>query len=252
MNRKREKDEHLERLWYIKEEESDSTDDLKSIMKEDFSSEIVEELSSEDLVELREHGVKIRLTAKGEDSARRLIRAHRLAERLLYDVLGGEFESGACEFEHIVTPEVVDSICTLLGHPRECPHGAPIPEGECCKCSARTAQSSVAPLTELELGQSARIAYVNCRDDQRLHKMDGLHIRPGASIKLHQTYPSYVIECEGANVALDEEIASNICVWTHPQNHQETPREASPIGMRRRQGKGHRWSRNYGFRKRGE
>ena len=151
----------------------------------------------------------------------------RLAERLLYDVLGGEFESGACEFEHMVTLEVVDSICTLLGHPRECPHGLPIPEGECCKHSTRTASSSIAPLTELEVGQSARVAYVNCRDDQRLHKINGLHIRPGAVVRLHQTYPSYVIECEGANIALDKEIAFNICVWKEPwqfaPDREETP-----------------------------
>ena len=135
------------------------------------------------------------------------------AERLLYDVLGGDFESGACEFEHTVTPELVDSICILLGHPKTCPHGSPIPQGKCCKESRRTAQSSVVPLVKLEVGQSARVAYINCKSDQQLHKIDSLCIRPGTIVTLHQRYPTYVVECEGSNIAMDEQIASNICVW---------------------------------------
>ena len=144
---------------------------------------------------------------------KKIIRAHRLAERLLYDVLGGDFESGACEFEHIITPELVDSICILLGHPKTCPHGSPIPQGQCCKESCRTAQSSVVPLTELKVGQSARVAYINCKNDQQLHKIDSLCIRPGTIAALHQRYQTYVVECEGSNIAMDEQIASSICVW---------------------------------------
>jgi len=142
-------------------------------------------------------------------------------------VFGREHESGACEFEHIVSPELIDGVCTLLGHPKECPHGLPIPEGKCCKSRATMACSSVIPLTDLQVGQSARVAYVNCRNDQRLHKMDGLYIRPGIVVKLHQTYPSYVIECEGANIALDKEIVSNICVWKEPQYYQGAGQDES-------------------------
>jgi len=160
----------------------------------------------------------IALTEKGQDHARQIIRAHRLAERLLYDVLGGDYESGACEFEHIVTPELVDSICTLLGHPGLCPHGMPIPRGRCCKNFSRVAQSPVVPLAELKVGQSARVAYINSKSDQQLHKIDNLRIRPGAVVTLHQRYPAYVIECEGSNIAMDEEIVSNICVWQSPEH----------------------------------
>ncbi len=116
-NRKRDKEEYLEILWRMKNEEKDSMDVLKNAMGENFDTEIVDELLSEDLVELTEDNNKIILTKEGVDYARQIIRAHRIAERLIYDVLGGEFESGACEFEHIVAPELVDSICILLGHP---------------------------------------------------------------------------------------------------------------------------------------
>ena len=213
MTSKREKDEYLERLWQMKEEGKDSISELKIGLNGDFKDKIVEELHSDDMVELNNNGEKIKLTEVGKKSACRVIRAHRIAERLVHDVLGSEFEAGACEFEHIVSLELVDGICTLLGHPRECPHGMPIPEGECCACSAKTASSLVIPLTELKIGQSGRIAYVNCRDDNRLHRMDGLNIRPGMIVKLHQTYPTYVIECEGANIAIDEKIVKDICVW---------------------------------------
>jgi len=216
-DRKMERDEHLEQLWYMKEEGNDSAEAFKAAMNGKIDPTIIAELSSEDMVELSADGNKIKFTKKGEDYGRQIIRAHRLAERLLYDVLGGDFESGACEFEHIITPELVDSICILLGHPKTCPHGSPIPQGRCCKESCRTAQSSVVPLTELKVGQSARVAYINCKNDQQLHKIDSLCIRPGTIATLHQRYPTYVVECEGSNIAMDEEIVANICVW---KNHE--------------------------------
>ena len=225
MNKKRERDEHLEQLWYMKEDARNSVDVLKDAMDDSFEANIIDELISEDMVELAEEENKIILTEKGADYARQLIRAHRLAERLLYDVLGGDFESGACEFEHTVTPELVDSICILLGHPKACPHGTPIPEGQCCKNSSRTAQSSVVPMVELEVGRSARVAYINCKSDQQLHRIDSLRIRPGAVVTLHQRYPTYVVECEGSNIAMGEEIVSNICVWREPDHLQSQGKE---------------------------
>ena len=44
-----------------------------------------------------------------------------------------EIEQQACKFEHILSPEVTDKICSFLGHPECCPHGSPIPSGECCE-----------------------------------------------------------------------------------------------------------------------
>jgi len=231
----------------MKEEGKDSVDVLKSTMGANYNADIIDEFVSEDLVELSEENDKIILTKKGEDYARQLIRAHRLAERLLYDVLGGDYESGACEFEHTVTRELVDSICILLGHPRACPHGMPIPQGQCCRHSSRTAQSSVIPLVELEVGQSARVAYINCKSDQQLHKMDSLCIRPGVVVTLHQRYPTYVVECEGSNIAMDEEIVSNICVWREPEHLQAAGKESPDQPSRRSSG----WSR-FRHRKQGK
>jgi putative ABC transport system ATP-binding protein len=82
----------------------------------------------------------VELTARGRERAGSIIRRHRLAERLFTDSLAmdseSEIEQQACKFEHILSPEATDKICSFLGHPRTCPHGAPIPPGPCCGRSA--------------------------------------------------------------------------------------------------------------------
>jgi putative ABC transport system ATP-binding protein len=78
----------------------------------------------------------VSLTPRGRDRAGSIIRRHRLAERLFTDSLAmdseTEIEQQACKFEHILSPGATDKICSFLGHPRTCPHGAPIPPGPCC------------------------------------------------------------------------------------------------------------------------
>ncbi len=85
------------------------------------------------LVEVREG--EVRLTERGAGRARDVIRRHRLAERLFTDTFAigdPEAHSQACKFEHIISPELDQKICTFLGHPKTCPHGNPIPRGACC------------------------------------------------------------------------------------------------------------------------
>jgi putative ABC transport system ATP-binding protein len=81
-------------------------------------------------------GLIVELTPRGRQRAADIIRRHRLAERLFTDSLAmdseTEIEQQACKFEHILSPEATDKICAFLGHPRTCPHGAPIPPGPCC------------------------------------------------------------------------------------------------------------------------
>jgi len=84
-----------------------------------------------------DHGEQmIIFTEKGRRRAEDIIRRHRLAERLFTQTFQVEDEKEiaeqACKFEHILSPEATDRICTFLGHPRTCPHGSPIPAGPCC------------------------------------------------------------------------------------------------------------------------
>ena len=75
-------------------------------------------------------------TPRGRTRARDLIRRRRLAEVLLSSALrlpDREAEQTACLMEHVIDPAVANSICAFLGHPRRCPHGRPIPTGDCCE-----------------------------------------------------------------------------------------------------------------------
>src|SRR5437660_9401956 len=78
----------------------------------------------------------VTLTPRGRNRAGSIIRRHRLAELLFTDSLAmdseSEIEQQACKFEHNLSPGATDKICAFLGHPRTCPHGAPIPPGPCC------------------------------------------------------------------------------------------------------------------------
>ena len=81
-------------------------------------------------------GERIEFTARGRVRARDLVRRRRLAEVLFTSAMHlpeAEVELAACRMEHIIDPEVTDSICAFLSHPRRCPHGRPIPGGDCCE-----------------------------------------------------------------------------------------------------------------------
>jgi putative ABC transport system ATP-binding protein len=83
-----------------------------------------------------EENLRVDFTSRGEQRAANIIRRHRLAERLFMETLHieneAEVEQQACKFEHILSFEATDKICTFLGHPKTCPHGSPIPPGCCC------------------------------------------------------------------------------------------------------------------------
>ena len=81
-------------------------------------------------------GSPLAFTPRGRVRARDLVRRRRLAEVLFSSTLRvpeARMEYTACRMEHIIDPEVTDSICAFLGHPRHCPHGKPIPFGDCCE-----------------------------------------------------------------------------------------------------------------------
>jgi putative ABC transport system ATP-binding protein len=86
-------------------------------------------------------GPVVSMTDVGAKRAANVIRRHRLAERLFSDTFSmqdeSELESNACTFEHILSPEVTERICSFLNHPAACPHGSPIPAGDCCKGKLR-------------------------------------------------------------------------------------------------------------------
>ncbi|HKS72179.1 MAG TPA: ATP-binding cassette domain-containing protein [Terriglobales bacterium] len=100
-----------------------------------------------DGVSIGDGSLIVEFTARGRQRAADIIRRHRLAERLFTDSLAldseSEIEQQACKFEHILSHEATDKICAFLGHPKTCPHGAPIPPGPCCGRVTRTESTEV-------------------------------------------------------------------------------------------------------------
>ena len=155
------------------------------------------------------------LTNKGRPEARNVVRRHRLAERLLADVLGtGDIlmHEKACKFEHLLDRGLDESICSLLGHPKVCPHGKPIPPGRCCQQEQTQAQRLVSPLSQLVRGQKGKVAYIYAPESSQLQKLMAMGILPGAPVSLIQSFPSYVFQVHQTQFTVDKEIADAIYV----------------------------------------
>jgi DtxR family Mn-dependent transcriptional regulator len=92
-------------------------------------SETVERLAEQGLVELHADR-SLHLTERGRGLATTVVRRHRLAERLLTDIIGLEWEKvhrEADRWEHAISADVEEKLVALLGDPATCPHGNPIP-----------------------------------------------------------------------------------------------------------------------------
>jgi len=94
--------------------------------------EMLKKLEKEDFVVYKvRQGIE--LTDKGRKIAKRIIRAHRLIEVLMKETLKTDIrEETVCGMEHHMDKEFMDALCTLLNHPKKCPHGNAIPRGKCC------------------------------------------------------------------------------------------------------------------------
>ena len=211
----REIDEILEIIWMEREQGKTDLCVIVDEINREKQQNVLADMKREELLAIENE--KIRLTEKGEKAASELIRRHRLAERLLTDVLetgGRELEDAACKLEHILSEEVTDAICTLLGHPKECPHGLHIPEGSCCQKAREVVEILVKTLDKVDVGETVRVAYILTRNHPRLHKLMSFGIAPGVKIRMHQKFPSYIIQVEETQIALEKEVINDIYVRT--------------------------------------
>jgi len=206
-------EEALSVVWEEREKGVFDKASISSKIKEHIGEDNIDELVKAHYILIDNSSIKF--TESGEGIARDIVRRQRLAERLLIDVLEigrKEMDSSACAFEHILSKEVEESICTLLGHPQECPHGFAIPPGVCCEKAKDLIESIVTPLSKLSAGEAGKVVYVLTRDHPQLHKLMALGIVPGVAISVHQISPSFVIQAEETQVALEEDVASQIYV----------------------------------------
>jgi DtxR family Mn-dependent transcriptional regulator len=121
------------------------------------------------------------LTDKGREVATSIVRRHRLAERLLVDVIGLEWEKvhkEADRWEHAISAEVEEKLVLLLGDPATCPHGNPIPG------SRRKVEGPASvPLTQIQPGPVVvrRISEKVEIDEDAIAFLAGAELVPGSN-----------------------------------------------------------------------
>jgi DtxR family transcriptional regulator, Mn-dependent transcriptional regulator len=205
-------EEILEALWIESEENGRGYAELEK-MEIPGTDPAYQELSSLALIETK--GGRLYFRPEGREEGRKTIRRHRLAERLMMDVLNIRGESGdmkACQFEHLLNEGVDTKVCTMLNHPATCPHGKPIPQGECCEEARKSGDLGVVPLTELKSGEKGDIAYILTEDSKKMQKLMAMGVLPGNQISLLQSFPSYIFRVGFSEFAIDTAMAREIFV----------------------------------------
>jgi DtxR family Mn-dependent transcriptional regulator len=154
-------------------------------------SETVNRLVAQGLVELHaDRG--LHLTAKGRRLATKVVRRHRLAERLLVDVIGLEWEKvhrEADRWEHAISDDVEAKLVELLGDPAVCPHGNPIPGSANAPGSSGAVPLATAALGEITI---TRVSESLEADDEGLHLVAVALLTPGSPATVVRRVPSGV------------------------------------------------------------
>jgi DtxR family Mn-dependent transcriptional regulator len=127
---------YLKAIWYIRErgEEVKVSSIAKMLnVKQPSVVQMLRKLDEANLVEYSK-GNMVRMTSEGERIGKQMIRNTRLLEVLMRDSLKIDIdEEMVCGIEHHMKQIFTDALCTLLKHPRKCPHDHRIPLGRCCR-----------------------------------------------------------------------------------------------------------------------
>lgn len=204
--------EHILELLWIQKNEGSNPPYLPSL-EASMKKEALQELTNLGLI--RQIEGEWRLTQEGEEVARIALRRRRLAERLLVDLLetaDNILDEAACSIEHALHEGLEEAVCTLLGHPRYCPHGSEIPPGRCCEEARKAGIRLVVPLSEMQTNETGRIAYIQTKDKAIMQKLMAMGILPGEPIRLIHRFPSFVFETRQTQYAVDTDIADCIYV----------------------------------------
>jgi DtxR family Mn-dependent transcriptional regulator len=129
---------YLKAIWHIKERAEDVK--ISNIAKmlnvrQPSVVQMLKKLHAKNLVTYNKAGVK--LSDEGQKIGSSMMRNSRLLEVLMDSALKVDIdEEMVCGIEHHMNKQFTDALCTMLGHPRKCPHEHDIPKGECCKNSS--------------------------------------------------------------------------------------------------------------------
>jgi DtxR family Mn-dependent transcriptional regulator len=148
-------------------------------------SEMVHRLERDGLLKLDERK-EVRLTPRGLTAASSIIRRHRLAERMLVDLLGYDWwktHEEAERIEHAMSPEMEERLVRVLGDPQTCPHGNPMPG---------TTPRPTRPLERLGVGERATVERIPDQFEHEpgfLEYLDTQGVRPGVTLEMIEQRP---------------------------------------------------------------
>ena len=207
-------EEYLEAIWEFEEE---GVTVIQARLAEHLGhsapsvSEMVGRLRADGYISVK--GRVITLTAKGRRQAVSVVRKHRLAERLLTDVIGVPWHRThveACRWEHVISDEVEERLVVILGNPVTCPHGNPIP-------GAGGPERDLKALAGFAPGDRVRLERVTEQvevDLEALMYLDEHGFVPGAAGEVRSKGPdgTLIIDLPDTSIALGPALASQLFV----------------------------------------
>ncbi len=207
-------EEYLEAIWELQEE---GIQVIQARLAEHLEvsapsvSEMIRRLRAEGWVDVKDRFLT--LTDKGRARAVSVVRKHRLAERLLTDVIGLPWHKThveACRWEHVISDEVEERLVTLLGNPGTCPHGNPIP-------GSGAPERALSALAASEPGDHVRLERVTEQvevDLDALIYLDSHGFIPGVDAEVRAKAPdgTLTLALDEGTIALGPALASQLFV----------------------------------------
>jgi DtxR family Mn-dependent transcriptional regulator len=176
------------------------------------AGEMLKRLERDGLIKRGEHKEAL-LTPAGRERAEKVVRKHRIIERLLTDFMGytaAEAHVHADELGDTFTDDMVERIDEKLGHPERCPHGWPVdPDFE------QEENQQLAPLSDLEAGSRATIVRLAEHDGDLLHWFYEEGLVPGRELEVREAQPAagqITVKLNGTERAIGEKAAAGLFV----------------------------------------
>jgi DtxR family Mn-dependent transcriptional regulator len=176
-------------------------------------SEMLDRLEADDLIVRTSR--QIAMTSKGASLAEGVVRKHRLAERLLVDIIGLDWDKAHVEagrWEHVISDDVEERLVILLGNPTTCPHGNPIPGVEPDGPEQRR-------LAEAQPGERIRLERITEsveHDAESLTYLGDHGLTPGITALIQDRAPdgTLTLEVAGSSIALGPAMTRRMYVAT--------------------------------------